>query len=112
MKLSPNEHKALMAYENLISEWVHPFKNIITNADGLDQLNVRRAVRGLARKGLLKLATGFSEKYGLIAGRGYMITLEGEVELKHRLDVTKTRRLDTHTINLTPVSKETKKPVC
>lgn len=94
MRLSPNEHRVLMAWSSgcvdpLNEEWVYSFKTIGEHAQNVPQHGIRRTVRALARKGLLKLATGFDEDRGLIAGRGYMLTYEGIMELRRRLEVTK-----------------------
>lgn len=74
--LTPNQAKVMRFYAKEAPDgWVLPFAQIDA---GLGRPSVKRAVRQLAGLGYLRLATGFREDDGMIAGRGYMLTGNGE----------------------------------
>lgn len=75
-KLPLVEQKALGAWSGYEVGWGLPFDTVASHA-GIDRKKVRRAVRALARKGLLQLHAVFNEDDGKIMGRCYCLTPEG-----------------------------------
>lgn len=71
------EAKALLALADGSrpdGEMCFPFKTIAGHGDGLPLEKVRRAVRGLARKGLAEYHKALSDDDGRFVGAGYCIT--------------------------------------
>lgn len=76
--LAPLERTILLAFRRHGNpEWGYSFK-WISKMSGVPLHQVKRPVRGLARKGLVRLERLFSEDDGLTAGSGYMMTAGGE----------------------------------
>ena len=88
MKLSENEQRALLAWENVDKWWCLNFRGV-ERYSGLEKRLVRRTVRALARKGLAQYERGLFNEDGETAGSGYSLTKEGYERLKEmqgRLD--------------------------
>ena len=84
IKLGQSERTVLaLLYEQ--REWVFPF-SAIANYTHLNRVQVKRAARGLGRKGLAIVSTAYSEDTGLLCGGGYMITGDGERYFKAILE--------------------------
>ena len=85
MKLVGYEAKALMAWAETSEDFdVLSFKSIATKAE-IDPSKVRRAVRGLASKGLTKFyRTSWSDE-GIPYGAGYGLTDAGRAALNNEV---------------------------
>jgi len=81
VKLTDDERQTLRAWEGTSEENnVLPFSTI-SEWSMVPRHKIRRLVRSLARKGMLEIATGFSDD-GMIMGRGYMPRKAGYEILK------------------------------
>lgn len=75
MKLGKSELCVLKVLKDQ-DEWVLPFIQI-SSLSNLNVVQVKRAVRSLARKGFTMHTTAFGEDDGMLRGSGYMITQKG-----------------------------------
>lgn len=74
-ELTPLKRRVMTHYVEHACEFVLPFRTVAAALD-IPRPSAKRAVRQLARDGLLKLETGFTDD-GEIAGRGYSLTADG-----------------------------------
>ena len=77
-KLGPQEIRALRVLEKEYRHgYGHLFLRHIAKKSKLNLSQTKRAVRKLARRGLVKLSPLFREHDGMLAGSGYGCTLAG-----------------------------------
>lgn len=76
-KVTDRERPVLMALSEIDEDYCAYLKTLAANT-GIDQAELRRRIRALARKGLAVLRRGLSNEFdGLLCGSGYQITKEG-----------------------------------
>lgn len=84
IRLSDRESRCLAAWEGIGMEYCLNFRGVGDRCD-IEQHNIRRVVRSLARKGLLYFQRGlFDEHDGTVAGSGYGLTEQGKATLASR----------------------------
>lgn len=87
MKLQGYEAQAFTAWTNVSEDWsILSFKGVAAKS-GLELAKVRRAVRGLARKGLVEFFRTSWTDEGVPNGAGYGLTKAG-VALRNEADGT------------------------
>lgn len=85
MKLTGYEAQAFRAWDECAADFsVVSFKTVSARSD-LDIRKVRRAVRGLARKGLVVFCRTSWDDEGMPHGAGYGLTKEG-IDLRDNLE--------------------------
>lgn len=76
LKLGPVETKVFSAWRNADPDWAYPFA-AVSERSGVPLRQIRRAVRSLARKGLVVYLRGLFTDEGYTAGSGYALTEAG-----------------------------------
>ncbi len=75
-KLGPIEARVFTAWKDTDPDWAYPFRSIAKHS-GVERHHIRRAVRSLARKGLVVFRKGLFTEDGEVAGSGYALTHTG-----------------------------------